>query len=529
MTPLLQGYLEINASTRPNDIALAMGSEKWSYAALDVFTNQLARSLKRAGCEKGDRVAFILSKAPLAVAAILGILKADCIYVPLDPASPAERVLRIMESSEPRLVLADASNADLTLQIGERMPHSGSRLAWMSDNVTPPDSWNVAFEFADIRKQSSEPHAYRNTGSDGAYILYTSGSTGVPKGVLITHANVMAFVEWGKRYFGIQAGEKISAHTPLHFDLSTFDIFGTLAAGAGLVVVPTELGMSPRQMAQFIRDNELNQWFSVPSVLNYLAKFDAVRQGDFPALQRILWCGEVLPTPILRYWMKRLPHVTFTNLYGPTEATVASSYYTVPRIPDSDTDPIPIGTACEGEDLLVLDADLNPVPQNQPGDLYLRGAGLSPGYWRDPEKTRAAFIESHGRIYKTGDLARIGDDGLIYFLGRADSQIKSRGYRIELGEIESALNTVPMLRESAVVAVSTDAFENTSICCCFAPMPGADITPASVRQKLKEKLPSYMLPTRWMVMDQLPRNANGKIDRRQLKDSFESAGQRVAS
>jgi len=264
----------------------------------------------------------------------------------------------------------------------------------------------------------------------------------------------------------------------------------------------------------------------VPSLLSYMAKFDVVQFNDFPALQRLLWCGEVFPTPALRYWMTRLPHATFTNLYGPTETTIASSYYTVPTCPEDESEAIPIGTPCEGEELLVLSETLRPVSPGEVGNLYIRGVGLSPGYWRDPEKTRAAFVpnpmspDPGDRLYRTGDLAKTGADGLVYFLGRADSQIKSRGYRIELGEIETALNSMDFIQECAVVAIPTDGFEGTVICCAYVPRPAVSVTPAVVRKELARVLPSPMLPSRWMAFERLPRNANGKFDRRQLQEAF---------
>ena len=273
-----------------------------------------------------------------------------------------------------------------------------------------------------------------------------------------------------------------------------------------------------------MRDSAVTQWFSVPSVLTLIAQFDVVRDNDFPALERLLWCGEVFPTRALRYWMARLPHVTFTNLYGPTEATIASSYYTVPRCPADDREPIPIGLPCAGEELLVLDEALRPIGRGEVGDLYIWGVGLSPGYWRDPEKTQAAFLpnplDPNDRIYRTGDLARVGDDGLVYFLGRADSQIKSRGYRIELGEIEAALQSLPDLAESAVVALPTDGFEGTLIGCAYVPRPGAAVTPMGLRRHLGRLLPAYMVPSQWKGYDGLPRNANGKIDRRRIKEEW---------
>ena len=361
---------------------------------------------------------------------------------------------------------------------------------------------------------------------DPAQILFTSGSTGVPKGVVIRHASVLHFVRWAVQYFGTAADDRISGHPPLFFDLSGFDIFGTFAAGAELHLIPPELSVLPHKLAELMRRERLTQWFSVPSLLNYMAKFDVVRQGDFPDLERVLWCGETFPTRSLIYWMRRVPHASFTNLYGPTETTIASSYYTVPRCPADESDVIPIGRPCPGEELLVLDERLAPMPPGEAGDLYIGGPGLAVSYWGDPDQTRRAFVPdprpgvSGRRLYRTGDLASVGGDGLVRFLGRRDSQIKSRGYRIELGEIEAALNAVGTLRECAVVAVASRDFDGTTICCAFVPTPGAEVTPAALRDASARALPRYMIPSRWWAFDELPKTANGKIDRRAVRERF---------
>jgi acyl-coenzyme A synthetase/AMP-(fatty) acid ligase len=289
--------------------------------------------------------------------------------------------------------------------------------------------------------------------------------------------------------------------------------------------MPPEVSIDPRALAQQMRDSELTQWFSVPSVLTYMARFDAVAQNDFPALERLLWCGEVLPTPILIHWMERLPHVRFTNLYGPTEATIASSYHTVTATPSDPKAEVSIGAPCDGEELIVLDDEMRPVPPGEIGDLHIAGVGLSPGYWRDEQRTADAFLDDpHAdpprRVYRTGDLARIGDDGLFYFLGRSDSQIKSRGFRIELGEIEAALNTVDGIRECAIVGVETGGFEGTAICAAYSTTDDAELESPALRSALTDLLPRYMLPSRWERLDALPKNANGKIDRPALREGF---------
>jgi amino acid adenylation domain-containing protein len=525
---LLQDWVGSQATLRPDAIAVVGNDETLTYGQLETFANQLARTLHTAGCRQGERVCLLMPKCPAAIGGILGIYKAGCVYVPLDPASPPRRLVKLLESCDTRWILAAGAPTRLLEEVFEHEPFRTSiSIGWMDTHPPKEKTFRIAFSIDDVRSQPAMPVVSRMTRRDIAHILFTSGSTGIPKGVVITHANVIHFVEWAVKYFDLSPSDRISGHPPLHFDLSFFDIFGTFAAGAQLHLVPLELNLLPNKLAAFIRASELTQWFSVPSLLTYMAKFDVVRMGDFPTLKRLLWCGEVFPTPSLMYWMRRLPHVRFTNLYGPTEATIASSYYAVPQCPDDEKAAIPIGTACEGEELLVLDERLQPAAPEQVGDLYIRGVGLSPGYWREPDKTQAVFLrnphsaDSSDRIYKTGDLAKIGSDGLVYFLGRADSQIKSRGHRIELGEIETALNAIASMQECAVVALNSEGFEGASICCAYVPAQGAPITPAMLRKELSTVLPNYMLPSQWMALDALPKNANGKIDRRRLKEAFE--------
>jgi len=527
MTPLLQQGVTAQAQAHPEAIALVFEGTRLTYGALEEETNKLAHLLKDAGCRRGDRVGLLMPKMPAAIVGMLGALKADAIYVPMDAASPAARQARVLEISDCRFILAAGP-------VGQGLRHTLATatlkqqpvIGWLDKDVPSEADPAPAFTLRDLATYPATPPTYANTDGDVAHILFTSGSTGLPKGVMITHSSVVHLIQWAGAYFGITRTDRVSQHPPLRFDVSTFDVFGTLWAGAELHLVPSELNLLPHKLAQFIREARLTQWFSVPSVLNLMANFDVVRQDDFPHLRRVLFAGEVLPTPTLIHWMRRLPHVRFTNLYGPTETTIVSSYYTLPRCPADEREPIPIGTACGGEELLVLDEQLRPVAAGEIGDLYIRGVGLSPGYWRDPEKTRYAFLPypggtgPHDRIYKTGDLARRSADGLFYFLGRADMQIKSRGYRIELGEIEAALHALPDLRESAVVAIQSEGFEGWLICCAYVPASGNGVSPESLRRGLARLVPGYMLPPRWMRYDALPKNANGKIDRTRLREGF---------
>ncbi len=533
MTTLLQHGVTAQAQARPEAIALVFKDTRLTHGALEQASNRLAHLLKDAGCRRGDRVGLLMPKMPMAIVAMLGALKADAIYVPMDPASPAARQARVLEVSDCRCILAAGPvGKNLRDAVAAATLRERPIIGWLDEDAPSEADPAPAFTPYDLPAYPATPPAYANTDADVAHILFTSGSTGVPKGVMITHASVAQLIQWAAAYFGITPTDRISQHPPLRFDVSTFDVFGTLWAGAELHLVPPELNLLPHKLAQFIRDARLTQWFSVPSVLNLMANFDVVRQDDFSFLRRVLFAGEPLPTPTLIHWMRRLPHVQFTNLYGPTETTIVSSYYTVPRCPADEREPIPIGSPCGGEELLVLDAQLRPVGAGDIGDLYIRGVGVSPGYWRDPEKTRAAFLPYPGgaspqdRIYKTGDLARRGADGLFYFVGRADTQIKSRGYRIELGEIEAALHSLPGLRESAVVAIQSEGFEGWLICCAYVPAPGEGVSTKSLRKDLAALVPGYMLPARWMRYEVLPKNDNGKIDRPQLKNAFLRAERR---
>ena len=521
MPDLLQVYLDRQAERRPDAVAFVEARRSVTYAELFVVSNRLARLLTAVGCEPGARVCLLMDRSIDAVSAMIGVLKAGCAYVPIDPAAPASRSAHIITAVLPAAIVVGRSG----LAAVEELHRTGVITADTPlitledlDDGLPPDSRR--FGIRDLADQAAAAPPARGSLDDAAYVMFTSGSTGTPKGAVITHANVRAFVDWSVRHFDVAPGDRHSWQPPLHFDLSTLDVHGGLAGGAEVHIVAPGTVL-PHQIFDFITTHRLTQWFSVPSAMAYASR-SRYEPEVFGELRRVLWCGEVMPTAVLRDWMRRAPQARFTNLYGPTETTVASSYFTIPAIPAPDDPPAPIGRACGGEELLVLDDAMQPAEIDQIGEIYIAGDGVGAGYWGDEARTRAVFIAdprphpSGGLVYRTGDLGRLGGDGEVRFVGRADTQIKSRGYRIELGEIEVALARLPEIAESAVLALDLGGFEGTAIGCAVAQAPGSHLDVSVIRARLTEVLPSYMIPTRWQIGDELPKNGNGKIDRPRL-------------
>ena len=523
MSTPLHWYAARSAAHDPSATAIVLDDEGMSYGALVSESRRLARILREAGIRPRDRVALMVPKSPAAVIGMHATLEASAAYVPVDLGSPPPRASLVIDSAEPRAVLGAGPAAELLDALAGQGTLDGVTVISVDPEWSGGDRLSADYGPPDWAGLSDDPLEDQDDPRELAHILFTSGSTGIPKGVQITHGMVSAFVDWAVEQFGTARGERISGHPPLHFDLSTFDIYATLKAGAELHLVPAAANLLPGALASFIRENALDQWFSVPSTLGFMARSGAIEPGDFPTLKRVVFCGEPMPTPVLAEWMRLIPHARYTNLYGPTETTIASSYYDVPGLPEDETEPVPIGAPCRGEELLVLDEELRPLPSGEIGEIFIAGVGLSPGYWRDEVKTEAAFLSRPAdgtRIYRTGDLGWVGEDGLFRCVGRVDSQIKHRGYRIELGEIETVLNALGELRECAVVAVQAEGFEGNAICCAY--VSGAeDLTPSRLRSGLRRSLPNYMLPTRWLAFDALPKNANGKIDRSALRERFD--------
>jgi amino acid adenylation domain-containing protein len=526
---LVHDLVAESAARVPDRVAIVDGGRSTTYSELDATANRLAHLLTECGVRPGDRVGLYLEKSLEAIVGIYGILKAGATYVPLDPDAPPARGGTIAADAGLRCLVSGAEKADTwAALVAEGAPVETLVVLNATDGqVTGPKGVRTVPATAlDAHRADAPPDVPRST-SDLAYILYTSGSTGVPKGVMLSHLNAMAFVDWGVAEFGVAETDRLSSHAPLHFDLSVFDLYAAARAGAAVVIVPAQLALFPVELGKWIREAGITVWYSVPSVLTLLVLRGQLSRVELPALRTILFAGEVFPTKHLHRLMELLPHVRFANLFGPTETNVCT-WYEVPRWTGEPPPSIPIGKAITDVEVFAVREDGTVAPPGEVGELYVRGPTVMQGYWGDPERTgRTLLRQWEGDaggfpVYRTGDLAHLDENGDWIFLGRRDSQIKSRGYRIELGDIEAALNQHPDVVECAVVAMPDEVVTNRIKAYVVRRREVGD---DELNRFLGDRLPRYMAPELYEFRDDLPRSSTGKIDRRTLaEEALSTAG-----
>lgn len=496
------------------------GDRSISYRELDERANQVAQALLARSFRRGDRVGLYLEKSIEAVVAVYGTMKAGGVYVPLDPSAPAARLGKItadcglrflasasgMASRWPELISAGA-DLDVVLMLDRGLA---------DDEAAPPGVEIVGLP--ELASCPAEPPAVPVISLDLAYVLYTSGSTGDPKGVKLSHQNGLAFVDWAVRTLALSADDRLSSHAPFHFDLSVFDLFAAAQAGAALVLVPRRASLFPGQLVKLIAREAITVWYSVPSILTMISTRGGLTADALPSLRVVLFAGEVFPTKYLRALMRQLPSARFCNLYGPTETNVCT-WYDVPPIGDDEIEPIPIGRPITDVEAIVVTEAGTEAGVSEVGQLLVRGPTVMQGYWGDADRTQRALVqhpfqpEAADRLYRTGDLVEWLPDGDLKFLGRTDDQVKSRGYRIELGEVETAIHVHPAVVECVVVPLPDEVFGNLLEAVVVA---SEEVTVAELAELCATRLPRYMVPERFHLRDELPKTSTGKIDRRRV-------------
>jgi amino acid adenylation domain-containing protein len=513
---VLHEYLEQSARRYRERCAVVEASSglQFTYGELDALSGRVRDHLRRIGVRPGDRIGICLPKSIASLAILFGILKVGAAYVPVDSRAPPARNAFIFTDCRVRAIFVELSRAEA---LGCELARAAAEprllpLDWF-DGPSPLETYLARVEAEGglaVEDESARP------GTDNlAYVLYTSGSTGQPKGVMLTHRNGLSYVDWCSEILAPDENDRFSSHAPFHFDLSILDIYVPLKHGATVFLIGEELGKNPARMASVIAERRLTVWYSTPSVLTLLAEHGGLDARHDHALRFVLFAGEVFPVKHLRRLKALVPRARYLNLYGPTETNVCT-YYEIPQqIADDRTAPFPIGRACSHVKARVIDANGRNVPRGQQGELAISGAPVMLGYWNKPERTSAAFhVDSTGRWYRTGDIVIEGDDGVYTFRGRRDRMVKRRGYRIELGEIETALYRHPAISEVAAIARSEES--GVSITVFYASRDGHALSLIELKRFCAHNLPAYMAPDWFLHQPLLPKTSTDKIDYQHL-------------
>lgn len=494
-------WLDETAKRLPNKLALQDISGNITYQ--EYRSKSLAIAYKIVELNKGEMkkpVVVYLEKGKEVLVSFMGVAYSGCFYSPIDTEMPQSRVDKILEVLKPEIVI---TTNKLKTNF-EKFNFYGSYIIYEETICSEEDETAV------------KPYTEKIIDTDLLYVLFTSGSTGVPKGVSICHRSVIDYTDWVTETFNITQKDTFGNQAPFYFDNSILDIYSCMKTGATLNIIPKKLFFQPVPLLEYIKYNKINTIFWVPSALIVVSKLKAFRNVDLSdTLKRVLFCGEVMPNKQLNIWRKFLPNVTYANLYGPTEITDACTYYIVDR-EFSDDEPLPIGIPMCNTDILVLNDEDKLVTDDEVGELCVRGTSLAMGYYNNPEKTRSAFVQNPLNkavpeiIYRTGDLVRYNEYREIIYISRKDFQIKHLGHRIELGEIETAISSL----------------EEVTLNCCLYDEKNqrivlfvdAQVDRDYIKERIEKLVPEYMIPGKVIYLENMPINANGKIDRIKLKE-----------
>ncbi len=501
-------WLDETAARFPDKTAYADEKKEITFGELRTQARRIGGELALRGLFKKP-VAIFLEKGVDVLVSFMGTAYSGNFYSPIDVDMPGSRVNKILEVLQPVIVITTAPLKEVFSQYA----YQGEFL--LLEEISGERDAAIAEE-KNAREAALEAARRKCIDTDLLYVLFTSGSTGVPKGVTINHRAVIDYIDWVTETFEITEKDSFGNQAPFYFDNSILDIYSALKTGATVYIVPKNLFAQPVLLLEYLLEKKINTIFWVPSALIVVAKLKAFRNVDLSdTLKRVMFCGEVMPNKQLNVWRKFLPNVQYANLYGPTEITDACTYYLVDR-EFTDEEPLPIGIPMPNTDILVLNEKNELVQGDEAGELCVRGTSLSMGYYNNPEKTREAFVQNPLNravpelIYRTGDIVKYNERGELLYLSRKDFQIKHMGHRIELGEIETAVSS---LKEVSQNCCLYDEKHQKIVLFIEENLEKADIN-----EKISHLVPEYMLPNKVIVVEKMPINANGKIDRVKLKE-----------
>ena len=528
MVYLLPQTIDRTAEDASDRDAFCTPGHSLTYGELVERSTQLARLLAEDGVCRGDRVGIFMPRSLETAVAVYGIMKAGAAFVPIDPHLPVAGLRRLINDCGINVLATHNDQAPILQQLTAEKT-SVQAVVGLDRPLEGPlrtRSWSQLEQFS-----AASPPTTRMVEDDLAYIMYSSGSTGRPKGIMHTHRSGLSYAKLSVHEYGVRSDDRIANHSPLHFDMSTFGYFSSTYAGATTVLIPEAYTKLAASVAQLIEAQRITIWYSVPLALIRLLLRGGLESRDMTSLRWVLFGGEPFPVRYLKELMSRWPQARFSNVYGPAEVNQCTSYQVPPitdkRSNEANDEPIPIGTIWDNTEGLILDEKDQPVAQGQIGELVIRSPTMMRGYWARPESNASAFYRQQlyknftKTFYRTGDLVRSRSDGQLLFVGRKDRQIKVRGYRIELDDVEHTLAVHPKVEEAAVFPVrTTEGVHHIEAAVVFK--AGHKLEQSELQSFLSSKLSWYAVPSKFDILESLPRTTSGKIDRRKLQTIAET-------
>lgn len=493
-------YLDETVKRVPDKVAFANESDAYTFREVYETTHSVGTYLHQEGCYR-EAVVVFMEKHPKTIMAFYGVIASGCYYVPIDEEMPQNRIDLILENCKPKIIICD----DTTMEKAKCFQYQTKLVLFDDIRTTLSDELAIK----EIHDKALD--------TDPIYIVFTSGSTGVPKGVVACHRSVLDYIEQLSETMGFNEDTIFGNQTPLYFDACLKEIYPTLKFGATTYIIPHSLFMFPIKLVEFLNEKKINTICWVVSALTMISAFKTFDKVVPEYLHTIAFGSEVFPIKQFKIWRSVLPNAKFTNLYGPTEGTGMCCYYHVDRDFELD-EVIPIGVPFKNTEILLLNEKDELVKDGEVGEMCIRGTSVTLGYFNNPEKTKESFVQNplnHAYpeiIYRTGDLGKRNERGELLFVSRKDYQIKHMGHRIELGEIEANTNALDEIKISGCIYDS----EKGKIVLYYV----GDITPAELLNKLKDRLPRYMIPNKVNQLENMVFTANGKIDRVTLKKMY---------